>query len=72
MATVRNLYKSGNSTVMAVPAYMLEALDLSWGDSVTVECVANKELRIRKLSAAKPHSSGKLQKWPSRARGRAK
>ena len=50
MATIRRLFKQGNSVVMSIPGWMLECNDLEVGDQVLLESV-------------EPRGVLRLQKW---------
>jgi len=48
MATMRRLYRSGNSIVLGLPAYMLDMMDLSEHDRVVIEYRKDNVIILRK------------------------
>lgn len=49
MPIVRKVFKQGNSDVLAIPSYMLEAIGVNNGDSVVICSVSDLGIFIYKL-----------------------
>jgi len=46
MSQTRTLYKSGNSTVLAIPAYLLDHMNWNSGDIIRVEIGDGRSLKL--------------------------
>lgn len=49
MALVRKTRASGSSVVVTIPSQLVEAYDISMGDTVEIIPLKNGEIRIKKL-----------------------
>jgi len=57
MPKTRTLYKSGGSTVLSVPASVLEAVELEIGDDVLVEA-GEDHIEVYPVEFVKAHRAG--------------
>lgn len=46
MSNLRKLFKSGNSTVLSIPDYLLKEMGIKAGDFVTIDPIRVKNLKF--------------------------
>lgn len=57
MAQIRKLFRTGNSTVLAIPSYMLEHIGAEAGDEIYIAIESKKELSLTNPKHAPSTSS---------------